>query len=72
MTSEQGPSWSTVSCMDALAQLPLWTAWLRASERSETTVRLREYHVRRYLNGVPAETDPLDLEWIVGHQLSPA
>ncbi|MGP4916292.1 tyrosine-type recombinase/integrase [Brachybacterium tyrofermentans] len=57
--------------MDAIAQLPLWTAWLRASERSETTVRLREYHVRRYLNGVPAETDPLDLEWIVGHLANP-
>lgn len=53
--------------MDALAQLPLWVAWLRASERSETTVRLREHHVRRYLNNVPAETDPLDLEWIVSY-----
>ncbi|WP_460476602.1 tyrosine-type recombinase/integrase [Brachybacterium huguangmaarense] len=57
--------------MDALAQLPLWTTWLRASERSETTVRLREYHVRRYLNSVPMETDPLDLEWIVGYLANP-
>lgn len=57
--------------MDALAQLYLWTAWLRASERSETTVRLREYHVRRYLNSVPIETDPLDLEWIVGYLANP-
>lgn len=57
--------------MDALAQIPLWVAWLRASERSETTVRLREYHVRRYLNGVPAETDPLDLEWIVYYLSNP-
>ena len=52
--------------MDVMAQLPLWTAWLRASERSGTTVRLREYHVRRYLNGVPAETDPLD---VAGHDV---
>lgn len=57
--------------MDVIAQLPLWTAWLRASERSETTVRLREYHVRRYLNGVPAETDPLDLEWLVAYLANP-
>jgi|SRR5690625_4724330 len=57
--------------MDAVAQLPLWTAWLRASERSETTVRLREYHVRRYLNSVPAETDPLDLEWLVAYLANP-
>lgn len=57
--------------MDVMAQLPLWTAWLRASERSETTVRLREYHVRRYLNGVPAETDPLDLEWLVAYLANP-
>lgn len=55
----------TVMHMDAVALLPLWTAWLRASERSETTVRLREYHVRRYLSSVPPETDPLDLEWLV-------
>lgn len=57
--------------MDATAQLPLWTAWLRASERSETTVRLREYHVQRYLNSVPAETDPLDLEWLVAYLANP-
>lgn len=57
--------------MDVIALLPLWTAWLRASERSETTVRLREYHVRRYLNGVPAETDPLDLEWLVAYLANP-
>ncbi|MGP4915200.1 tyrosine-type recombinase/integrase [Brachybacterium tyrofermentans] len=57
--------------MDAIAQLPLWTAWLRASERSETTVRLREYHVRRYLKGVPAETDPLELEWLVAYLANP-
>lgn len=57
--------------MDVIAQLPLWTAWLRASERSETTVRLREYHVRRYLDGVPAETDPLDLEWLVAYLANP-
>ncbi|WP_394217105.1 tyrosine-type recombinase/integrase [Brachybacterium vulturis] len=57
--------------MDVIAQLPLWTAWLRASERSETTVRLREYHVRRYLNGLPAETDPLDLEWLVSYLANP-
>lgn len=57
--------------MDATAELPLWTAWLRASERSETTVRLREYHVRRYLNSVPAETDPLDLEWLVAYLANP-
>ena len=57
--------------MDAIAQLPLWTAWLRASERSETTVRLREYHVRRYLSGVPPETDPLDLEWLVAYLANP-
>lgn len=57
--------------MDVIAQLPLWTAWLRASERSETTVQLREYHVRRYLNGVPAETDPLDLEWLVAYLANP-
>lgn len=61
----------TVGGMDVIAQLPLWTAWLRASERSETTVRLREYHVRRYLNGVPAETDPLDLEWLVAYLANP-
>lgn len=57
--------------MDVIAQLPLWTAWLRASERSETTLRLREYHVRRYLNGVPAGTDPLDLEWLVAYLANP-
>lgn len=57
--------------MDVIAQLPLWTAWLRASERSETTVRLREHHVRRYLRGVPAETDPLDLEWLVVYLANP-
>ena len=57
--------------MDALGLLPLWTAWLRASERSETTVRLREYHVRRYLRGVPDETDPLDLEWLVAYLANP-
>lgn len=71
MTRAQGAAWGTVSSMDALAQLALWTAWLRASERSETTVRLREYHVRRYLNSVPMETDPLDLEWIVGYLANP-
>lgn len=60
-----------VEPMDVIAQLPLWTAWLRASERSETTVRLREYHVRRYLNGVPAETDPLDMEWLVASLANP-
>lgn len=63
--------WGTVSSMDALAELPLWTAWLRASGRSETTVRLREYHVRRYLNSVPMETGPLDLEWIVTYLGNP-
>ncbi|MFJ6044497.1 tyrosine-type recombinase/integrase [Brachybacterium paraconglomeratum] len=57
--------------MDAVELLPLWTAWLRASERSETTVRLREYHVRRYLGTVPAETDPLDLEWLVAYLANP-
>lgn len=61
----------TVMHMDAVALLPLWTAWLRASERSETTVRLREYHVRRYLNSVPAETDPMDLEWLVAYLSNP-
>lgn len=57
--------------MDVTALIPLWTTWLRASERSETTVRLREYYVRRYLKSVPKETDPLDLEWIVGYLANP-
>lgn len=60
-----------MEAMDVIAQLPLWTAWLRASERSEKTVRLREYHARRYLMSVPMETDPLDLEWIVGYLANP-
>lgn len=34
-------------------------------------MRLREYHVRRYLDGVPAETDPLDLEWLVAYLANP-
>lgn len=34
-------------------------------------MRLREYHVRRYLRGVPAETDPLDLEWLVAYLANP-
>lgn len=57
--------------MDLTTLLPLWMAWLHASERSETTVRLRVYHVTRYLRGLPADADPLDLERLVDHLANP-
>lgn len=60
-----------VLSMDVTQLLPLWTAWLRASERSETTVQLRTYHVCRYLSELPPNADPLDLERLVDHLANP-
>lgn len=49
--------------------LPLWTDWLRAAERSESTIKIRRYHVERYLDSV--ETDPLALEELARHLAAP-
>ncbi|WP_323188835.1 tyrosine-type recombinase/integrase [Brachybacterium halotolerans] len=66
MNSPLTPSWcAIVATMHST--LPPWSEWLRAANRSEGTIRLRVYHVTRYLNSLPPGTDPLALDSLAQH-----
>lgn len=44
------------------SSLTHWADWLRAAERSESTIKVRRYHVERYLDSLDTGVDPLSLD----------
>lgn len=55
--------------MDLPGTIPAWTDWLRAAERTDGTIRLRQWHVERYLR--ETADAPLALNSFARHLANP-